>query len=73
MLLAAAVAAGQNVQYEMLESHIRAPVVAVATADHEIVEHNMGHIPTVDLLPALADLDVAVVAADVDRAVADTD
>jgi hypothetical protein len=45
---------------------------AAAAADHEIVEHNMGHIPTVDLLPALADLDVAVAAA-VDRAVADTD
>ena len=48
-------------------------LLAAAAADHEIVEHNMGHIPTVDLLPALADLDVAVVAADVDRVVADTD
>jgi len=69
------------VQIKMLVVHIPDPVaVAVVTAAvHEIVEHNMGHIPKVDLLPA--DLDAAVVvvvaaaaaAADDMRAVADND
>ncbi len=70
-LAAAAAVDVVAVQIEMLVVHIPDPVAVVAAAVHEIVEHNMGHIPTVDLL--LADLDAAVVVVVVVAAAADDD